>query len=52
MIVAANGEEMEVEDKGNGTFTASSAGIEMKFADDKKSFKLNVQGQSFDFTRE
>ncbi len=52
MIVAANGEEMEVEDNGNGTFTASSAGIEMIFADDKKSFKLNVQGQSFDFTRE
>ena len=52
LIMAANGEEMAVEDKGNGTFTEASQGMEIKFSDDKKSFKLSVQGQNFDFTRE
>lgn len=51
LIIAANGDEMEVEDKGNGTFVEDSQGMEIKFADDKKSFKLNVAGQSFDFTK-
>ena len=52
LIVSGNGEEMEVEDKGNGVFEVPSQGLEIKFNDDKKSFKLNVQGQSFDFTRD
>lgn len=52
MIMTGNGQEMEVEDKGNGTFVETSQGLEIKFNEDKKSFKLNVQGQSFDFTRD
>ncbi|WP_339839661.1 M1 family metallopeptidase [uncultured Flavobacterium sp.] len=52
MIMTGNGQEMEVEDKGNGTFAETSQGLEIKFNEDKKSFKLNVQGQSFDFTRD
>jgi hypothetical protein len=52
LIMAANGEEIEAEDKGNNTFEVAEQGLEIKFADDKKSFKLNVSGQSFDFTKE
>jgi hypothetical protein len=52
MIMTGNGQEMEVEDKGNGTFVETSQGLEIKFNEDNKSFKLNVQGQSFDFTRD
>lgn len=52
LIMSANGEELEVEDKGNGSFSESSQGLDIKFADDKKSFKLNVQGQSFEFTKD
>jgi hypothetical protein len=52
LIMSANGEDLEIEDKGNGAFSESTQGIEIKFADDRKSFKLNIQGQSFEFTRD
>jgi len=52
LIMAANGDEIEAEEKGDNTFVVEEQGLEIKFADDKKSFKLNVGGQSFDFTKE
>ncbi|WP_338410233.1 M1 family metallopeptidase [uncultured Flavobacterium sp.] len=52
MIMSANGEEIEAEDKGDNTFSIPSQGVEIKFAEDKQSFKLNVQGQSFEFNRD
>ena len=37
---------------GDGKFTFEQAGIELVFAKDKKSFKLNQSGQSFDFAKD
>lgn len=52
LIASANGSDMELEDKGDGTFKEPTQGIEIKFSEDKKSFKLSIGERSFDFTKD
>ena len=52
MVLNAEGQQpLPVDDKGNGKFEMDQAGVLVQFADDKKSFKLTMSGQDFEFTR-
>ncbi len=52
LFISANGDDVSLEDNSNGKFVALAEGLEIQFSDDKKSFKLTINGQSFDFIRE
>ncbi|WP_264558267.1 M1 family metallopeptidase [Flavobacterium sp. N2270] len=52
LILNASGQQpLPLEDMGNNVFGFEEAGLEVKFSEDKKSFNLSFNGQSFDFTR-
>ena len=53
LVLNATGQEsLPLEDMGENTFGFEPAGLEIKFSDDKKSFKLSFNGQSFDFVKD
>ena len=53
LVLNATGQgPLPLDDMGNNTFGFEPAGLEIKFSDDNKSFKLNYNGQSFDFVKE
>lgn len=52
LVLSAEGQNaLEMRDLGNQTFKNDTAGLEVVFGQDKKTFALKIQGQSFDFKR-
>ena len=52
LVLNATGQQpLPLEDMGNNVFGFEAAGLVVKFSEDKKSFNLSFNGQSFDFTR-
>jgi hypothetical protein len=52
LVLNASGQQpLPLEDMGDNVFGFEPAGLEVKFSEDKKSFNLSFNGQSFDFTK-
>jgi hypothetical protein len=52
LVLNASGQQpLPLEDMGDNVFGFEPAGLEVKFSEDKNSFNLSFNGQSFDFTR-
>lgn len=52
LVLTASGQQpLPLEDMGDNLFGFEAAGLEVKFSEDKNSFTLSFNGQSFEFTR-